>query len=127
MENLVVVLKSLDSCSGGKCRDGCPYDGDGSCKDRLMMDALRWLLHLENDRKIKKSSRIVTASKYQKMKEKLEQTEMDLEVTRMNLGDARKECCRLERENDDLKVLVAASGILEWYRTAFEELAKGEE
>ena len=69
----------------------------------------------------------VDAALLEKMKEKLEQTEMDLEVTRMNLGDARKECCRLERENDDLKVLVAASGILEWYRTAFEELAKGEE
>jgi hypothetical protein len=128
MEKLVDVLRSLDKCAGGKggC-DGCPYDGDGSCKDRLMRDAFGWLLHLENDRKIRKNSGRVSVKKYRAMEEKLEQTEMALEGTRMNLGDAREECRRLECENDDLKILVAASGILERYRPAFEELAKGVE
>lgn len=92
-----------------------------------MRDALSWLLHLENDRKSRRANRIVSTRKYREMEEKLEQTEMDLEVTRMNLGDAREECRRLECENDDLKILVAASGILERYRPAFEALAQGKE
>ena len=34
------VVAGLERCTGGKGCDGCPYDGDGYCQDRLMKDAL---------------------------------------------------------------------------------------
>ena len=47
MEKLDKVIRSLDGCAGGKGCDNCPYDGDGNCKDRLMMDALTVIRSLE--------------------------------------------------------------------------------
>lgn len=49
MEKLDKVIAALDGCTSGMCRDGCPYDGDGYCKDRLMRDALEVLRTLHED------------------------------------------------------------------------------
>lgn len=43
------VVRALEGCTGGKGCDGCPYDGDGHCQDRLMKDALDLLKQTEMD------------------------------------------------------------------------------
>lgn len=95
MVELDKVIKSLEKCvSGTGCR-GCWYsDPDvytsGECLEALHKDTLELLKKLSAEK---------------------DDFEIQLEVYRMNLGNVREECNRLEDENRDLRREVAA-GVL---------------
>lgn len=69
MEKINKVIAGLRGCVAGNCSN-CDYTDSDCGRDRLMKDAA----------------------------DLIEQLEMDLEVTRMNLADARSELNRLENE-----------------------------
>lgn len=89
MEKLNKVIAGLECClSDTDCDECCPYfkgeyrmDG---CMDEMMAEALELL-------------------------RRMDQMAMDLEVTRMNLGDSRAECNRLEDELAGLRMWLGRS------------------
>lgn len=79
MEKLDKVIAGLERCADlDRSCVGCPYEDLDYCEIPLMKDALEWL-------------------------RKMDDLELTLEVTRMNLGNSREECNRLEYENEGLK------------------------
>lgn len=79
MEKIDKVIAGLKHCRDKNCGcEGCPYFEDTDCESNLFRENLELLY-------------------------KMDALEIQLEVYRMNLGDAREELNRVETERDDLR------------------------
>lgn len=102
MEKLDKVIRALECCldSFDACPD-CYLNNYEGCRDQLNADALDVIRELKTRLDGAKHGRLNLARMYQELKDKLEQAELTLEVTRQNLGNSREECNRLEDELSD--------------------------
>lgn len=110
MEKLDKVIAALEQCHRDvKYRDcdRCGYaDAGCECERCMMEDALEVIADLKSRLDASKAARLELGRQRRELQEKLEETELTLEVTRMNLGDSREECNRLEDENYRLEGIV---------------------
>lgn len=96
------VLKALEICHKGECKD-CIYEPDGDCRKRQIIESINVIRELQSDVKILTDANNNLQDLYNEEKEKVEDAKRRLMLTCMKLQTAQDTMIELQRKINELE------------------------